>query len=53
MDITGKTVAEPLGCRKSAGEYFVEFNADDLEAGIYFFQLEFSNNNNHHKIINK
>ena len=53
MDITGKIVAEPVNSHQSADEYFVEFSADGLEAGIYFYQLEFSNKDNHQRIVNK
>ncbi|MCD4697678.1 MAG: T9SS type A sorting domain-containing protein [Bacteroidales bacterium] len=53
MDITGKTVSELVNWQHAKGEYFVEFNGDRLEAGIYFYKLEFSNSENHNSLVNK
>lgn len=38
-DLLGRKVATLLNERKSAGTYEVEFNADDLPTGIYFYKL--------------
>ncbi|MCF8403922.1 MAG: T9SS type A sorting domain-containing protein [Bacteroidales bacterium] len=53
IDITGKTLAIPVNAVHRQGEYFIKFQADGLEAGIYFYQLEFTNEDLHQTIVNK
>ena len=53
FDITGTIVTELVNSNKKGGEYTVEFKSDDLEPGIYFYKLEFSNSENHNSLVNK
>ena len=39
-DIIGKEVAELINGEKSAGKYEIQFDANVLSSGIYFYQLE-------------
>jgi hypothetical protein len=39
-DILGKEVATLINAEKSAGNYNVEFNAQDLTSGVYVYRLE-------------
>ena len=43
MDITGKEVAELVNASMIAGSYEVNFNAENLSGGIYFYSLETAN----------
>jgi len=38
-DILGRQVATLVNEEKSAGNYIIEFNAEELSSGIYFYQL--------------
>lgn len=42
-NIIGAKVAEPVNEFKSAGNYSVTFNANDLSSGIYFYKIQANN----------
>ncbi len=42
-DILGKEVAELVNTEKPAGSYEVDFNAENLSSGIYFYTLKTNN----------
>ncbi|MFZ1291022.1 MAG: T9SS type A sorting domain-containing protein [Melioribacteraceae bacterium] len=42
-DIIGNKISEPVNEYKSAGTYKIEFNANNLASGIYFYRLKTSN----------
>lgn len=52
-DITGNMVKELVDSQLKAGEYTVGFSSEDLEPGVYFYKLEFSNSENHNMLVNK
>jgi hypothetical protein len=39
FDITGKLLASLVNARQSSGSYEVEFDAEDLPSGVYFYSL--------------
>ncbi len=39
-DVLGKEVATLINENKNAGNYIVEFNAENLTSGVYFYKLE-------------
>ena len=39
FDVTGKEVAVLVNAKQEAGTYEVEFNADNLPSGVYFYKL--------------
>lgn len=50
-DILGKEIATLVNEEKSPGEYEVEFNANGLSSGIYFYKIEAGNFVNVKKMI--
>ena len=40
FDITGKEVAEIVNSEKSAGKHRIQFDANKLSSGIYFYQIK-------------
>jgi len=42
-DFTGREVAALVNCSQPAGDYFVQFDAQELPAGVYFFGLTAEN----------
>lgn len=40
FDVLGREVATLVNARQSAGRYRVEFNANTLSSGVYFYRLE-------------
>ena len=50
-DILGNEVSELVSENKSPGNYSVEFNADDLSSGIYFYSLQSRNFNQVRKMM--
>ena len=40
FDVMGREIAELVNGKKSAGNYIVQFDAKDLNSGIYFYTLE-------------
>jgi hypothetical protein len=40
IDISGKEVAELVNANVNAGSYSVNFNAENLSGGVYFYRLE-------------
>lgn len=53
FDIAGALVCELVNNNQKKGEYHIEFSAADLEPGIYFYKLEFSNLEFHNSLVNK
>lgn len=52
-DITGNVLSELINSNQTKGAYNVEFNRVGLEAGIYFYKLEFGNSEINKTIVNK
>lgn len=50
-DVLGKEVATLVNRQMTAGNYKVEFNANDLTSGIYFYELRAGNYNSIKKMI--
>lgn len=42
-DVTGKEVSVLINETKNAGKYSIDFNADALSSGVYFYKLEAGN----------
>ena len=40
FDVMGREIAELVNGKKSTGNYIVQFDAKDLNSGIYFYTLE-------------
>jgi len=40
MDVTGKEIAEITNKHFSAGNHSVEYNADDIASGVYFYRID-------------
>lgn len=53
MNLHGETLAVPVDQNQDAGEYSLEFSAEGMEAGIYFYILEFSNAGQTERLISK
>ena len=51
FDVTGKLVQELVAQQKAAGEHVVEWNADGIPSGIYFYRLEVGDFNETRKMI--
>gem|GEM_PF-2242604 len=45
-DILGKEVQKLVDEDKSPGSYSVNFNADNLPSGVYFYKISFLNQDN-------
>lgn len=43
-DVTGKKVAEQQEDFQAAGKHFIRFNASDLSAGVYYYNLKIGEN---------
>ncbi|MEZ5198459.1 MAG: T9SS type A sorting domain-containing protein [Bacteroidales bacterium] len=52
-NITGGIVSELVNAKQRAGEYSVEFSSEGMEAGIYFYKLEFRNSEINRSLVNK
>ncbi|HRQ54082.1 MAG TPA: T9SS type A sorting domain-containing protein, partial [Ignavibacteriaceae bacterium] len=50
-DVLGNEVAALVNENKSAGNYVVEFNANDLSSGVYFYKLNVGNKGSTKKMI--
>ena len=50
-DILGNEVAELVNEQKSAGTYKVNFTAENLSSGVYFYTLEAGGKRLTHKMI--
>jgi len=40
FNIEGKEIAELVNKKQNAGDYKVDFEADELPSGVYFYRLE-------------
>jgi hypothetical protein len=45
-DVLGKEVKRLVNEEKSAGKYTIQFDADNLSSGVYFYKISFENNSN-------
>ncbi|HRN25927.1 MAG TPA: T9SS type A sorting domain-containing protein, partial [Ignavibacteriaceae bacterium] len=50
-DVLGNEVATLVNENKPAGNYVVEFNANDLSSGVYFYKLNVGNKESTKKMI--
>lgn len=51
VDITGKEIAELVNASMNTGSYEVNFNAENLSGGVYFYKLETPNGVDTKKMI--
>ena len=42
-DVAGSEVASIVNREQAAGEYEVDFNADNLKSGVYFYMIQAGN----------
>jgi flagellar hook assembly protein FlgD len=43
-DVTGKKIAEQSAGEQSAGSHTIEFNAENLSAGVYYYSVKAGEN---------
>lgn len=51
MDVAGKEIAELVNASMNTGSYEVNFNAENLSGGVYFYKLETANGSDTKKMI--